>query len=173
MRALEQLAVERRYEAPLLHAVAQVNERQPDRTVDKLEAALGGTRGRTVAVLGLAFKPNTDDVRHAPALAIIARLRARGAAVRAHDPIANANARGVLGEDGIVFCDDMYATVEGADAVLLATEWNEFRTLDFARCAAAMRGTLLVDGRNIFDPAKVQAAGLRYAGVGRGESPAK
>ncbi|HEY0380873.1 MAG TPA: UDP-glucose/GDP-mannose dehydrogenase family protein [Candidatus Elarobacter sp.] len=173
VRALEQLAVERRYEAPLLHAVAQVNERQPDRTVDKLEAALGGTQGRTVAVLGLAFKPNTDDVRHAPALAIIARLRARGATVRAHDPIANANARGVLGDDGIVFCDDMYATVEGADAVLLATEWNEFRTLDFARCAAAMRGTLLVDGRNIFDPAKVQAAGLRYAGVGRGESPAK
>jgi UDPglucose 6-dehydrogenase len=173
VRALAQLAVERRYEAPLLHAVAQVNARQPDRTADKLEAALGGLRGRTIAVLGLAFKPNTDDVRDAPALAIIARLRERGAAVRAHDPIANANARGVLGDEAIAYCDDMYATAEDADAVLLATEWNEFRALDFARCAAAMRGTLLVDGRNIFDPDKVRAAGLRYVGVGRGDSPAK
>jgi UDPglucose 6-dehydrogenase len=174
VRALAQLAVERRYEAPLLRAVELVNERQLDRTVAKLERELGGTSGRVVAVLGLAFKPNTDDVRDAPALAIIRRLRERAATVRAHDPIANARARAELGGAGITYCGDMYETVAGADAVLLATEWNEFRALDFARCAAAMRGDLLVDGRNVFDPAKVRAAGLRYAGVGRVKpSPAK
>ena len=172
VRALEQLAAARRYDAPLLRAVETVNARQLDRTVDKLERELGGARGRAVAVLGLAFKPNTDDVRDAPALALVRELRGRGAAVRAHDPIANARARAVLGDDGVTYFDDMYATLDGADALLLATEWNEFRALDFARCAAAMRGDLLVDGRNIFDPRKVRAAGLRYVGVGRAK-PAK
>ncbi len=166
VRALEQLAAARSYDAPLLRAVELVNDRQLERTVDKLERELGGTHGMTVAVLGLAFKPNTDDVRDAPALAIIRRLRERGALVRAHDPIANAVARRELGDDGITYLDTMEDAVAGADAVVLATEWNEFRTLDFARCAAVMRGTLLVDGRNIFDPAKVRAAGLRYVGVG-------
>jgi UDPglucose 6-dehydrogenase len=171
VRALEQLANERDYEAPLLHAVELVNRRQIERTVDKLERELGGLHGRTIAVLGLAFKPNTDDVRDAPALAIIRRLVASGASVRAHDPIANDIARGVLGTDGIAFFDDMYATLDGADAVVLATEWNEFRALDFARCAAAMRGTVLIDGRNVFDPDQVRAAGLRYLGVGRVKRP--
>jgi UDPglucose 6-dehydrogenase len=167
VRALEQLAVEHAYQAPLLHAVELVNRRQIERTVAKLERELGGLRGRTVAVLGLAFKPNTDDVRDAPALAIIGGLLERGARVRAHDPIANDIARDVLGTDGIAFFDDMYATLDGADAVVLATEWNEFRALDFARCAAAMRGNVLIDGRNVFDPDQVRAAGLRYLGVGR------
>ena len=167
VRALEQLAVERAYEAPLLHAVETVNRRQIERTVAKLEREVGGLHARTVAVLGLAFKPNTDDVRDAPALAIITRLLDRGARVRAHDPIANDLARNVLGDDRVAFFDDMYATLEGADALVLATEWNEFRALDFARCAAAMRGDVLIDGRNVFDPDQVRAAGLRYLGVGR------
>jgi UDPglucose 6-dehydrogenase len=171
VRALEQLAVERDYQAPLLHAVELVNRRQIERTVVRLERELGGLRGRTVAVLGLAFKPNTDDVRDAPALALIARLLDRGAAVRAHDPIANDLAREVLGTDGIAFFDDMYEAAAGADAIVLATEWNEFRALDFARCAAAMRGTVLIDGRNVFDPDKVRAAGLRYLGIGRVKLP--
>jgi UDPglucose 6-dehydrogenase len=171
VRALEQLAVERDYQAPLLHAVELVNRRQIERTVVKLERELGGLRRRTIAVLGLAFKPNTDDVRDAPALAVIARLLDRGARVRAHDPIANDIARGILGTDQIEFFDDMYETLAGADAVVLATEWNEFRALDFTRCAAAMRGNVLIDGRNVFDPAKVRAAGLRYLGVGRVKLP--
>ncbi len=166
VRALEQLAVAHDYPAPLLHAVELVNRRQVERTVMKIERELGGVSGRTVAVLGLAFKPDTDDVRDAPALAIVQRLLDRGAAVRAYDPIANEGARAVLG-DGPSFHADMYEAVDGADAVLLATEWNAFRSIDFARCAAAMRGRLVVDGRNIFDPDKVAAAGLRYAGVGR------
>jgi UDPglucose 6-dehydrogenase len=166
VRALEQLAVERDYPAPLLHAVELVNRRQVERTVVKLERELGGLAGRVIAVLGLAFKPNTDDIRDAPALAVIRRLVDRGATIHAHDPIANDQARAALGE-GVTLGADMYATVAGADAVLLATEWNEFRMLDFARCAAVMRGDLIVDGRNIFDPDKVRAAGLRYVGVGR------
>ncbi|HTW83821.1 MAG TPA: UDP-glucose/GDP-mannose dehydrogenase family protein [Candidatus Sulfotelmatobacter sp.] len=166
VRALEQLAVERDYQAPLLHAVELVNRRQVERTVMKFERELGGLHGRVVAVLGLAFKPNTDDIREAPALAIIQRLLDRDAVVRAHDPIANDFARRALGEH-VTFCEDVYATLEGADAVLLATEWNEFRSLDLARCARTMRGDLLVDGRNIYEPEKVRAAGLRYLGVGR------
>jgi UDPglucose 6-dehydrogenase len=166
VRALEQLAVEHDYPAPLLHAVELVNRRQIERTVMKLERELGGLTGRTIAVLGLAFKPNTDDIREAPALALILRLIDRGAVVRAHDPIANAVARAALGDD-VTFADDMYAAATGADALLLATEWNEFRALDFTRCAKAMRGNVIVDGRNVFDPAKVRAAGLRYVGVGR------
>jgi UDPglucose 6-dehydrogenase len=172
VRALEQLAIERAYQAPLLNAVELVNRRQIERTVMRLERELGGLRGRTVAVLGLAFKPNTDDVRDAPALALINGLRDRDAAVRAHDPIANERAREVLGADGIAYLDDMYETVTGADAIVLATEWNEFRALDFGRCAAAMRGTVLIDGRNVFDPDKVRAAGLRYLGIGRLTLPA-
>lgn len=168
VRALAQLALERDYAAPLLHAVELVNRRQFERAVTKLDRALGGLAGRVVAVLGLSFKPNTDDVRDAPALAIVRRLRDAGAAVRAHDPIALGTARAALGGAGVAYFDDMYATLDGADAVLLATEWNEFRALDFARCAAAMRGDVVVDGRNIFDPDKVRAAGLRYVGVGRG-----
>ncbi len=166
VRALEQLAAERDYPAPLLHAVELVNRRQVERTVSKLERELGGLSGRVIAVLGLAFKPNTDDVRGAPALAIIELLHERGAAVRAHDPIANSAAEAVLGPRAALF-DDMYAALGGADAVLLATEWNEFRALDFDRCALAMRGDLILDGRNIYEPDKVRAAGLRYAGVGR------
>ncbi len=166
VRALEHLAASHNYAAPLLHAVEMVNARQPERAVMKLERELGGLNGREVAVLGLAFKPDTDDVRDAPALAVVRRLLDRGAAVRAYDPIANDRAREVIG-DGPSFYDDMYEAVRGADAVLLATEWNEFRALDFARCAELMRGTVVVDGRNIFDPRTVAAAGLRYVGVGR------
>jgi UDPglucose 6-dehydrogenase len=166
VRALEQLAVERDYPAPLLHAVELVNRRQVERTVMKFERELEGLNGRIAAVLGLAFKPSTDDIRDAPALAIIQRLLDRGAAVRAHDPIANDVAQAAIGS-AVAFHADMYEAINGADAVLLATEWNEFRTLDFARCAKTMRGDLIVDGRNIYDPEKVRATGLRYLGVGR------
>ncbi len=167
VRALEQLATGRDYPAPLLHAVELVNRRQVERTVVKLERELAGLAERVIAVLGLSFKPDTDDIRDAPALAIIARLIDRGATVRAHDPIANDRAREVLGDAPVSFFDDMYDAAAGADALLLATEWNQFRSLDFARCAAVMRGVVLVDGRNVFEPEHVTAAGLRYLGVGR------
>jgi UDPglucose 6-dehydrogenase len=167
VRALEHLAVEHDYPAPLLHAVELVNRRQVERTVVKIERGLGTLRARVIAVLGLAYKPDTDDIREAPAVAIVQRLLDRGASVRAYDPVANDAVRAVLPGESIAFFDDVYAAVAGADALLLATEWNAFRMLDLARCAASMRGDLVVDGRNAFDPDKVRAARLRYAGVGR------
>jgi UDPglucose 6-dehydrogenase len=167
VRALEQLAVAHDYPAPLLHAVELVNRRQVERTVTKLERALGNLRGRAIALLGLSFKPNTDDIRNAPAIAIAQVLLDRGAHVRAHDPVAAPHARRELRAEEIGFHDDVYAAIAGADAVLLATEWNEYRALDFGRCKATMRGDVFVDGRNVFDGAKAAAAGLRYFGVGR------
>jgi len=167
LRGLEQVAADHGYTAPLLHAVELVNRRQIERTIERIERELGELDGRTVAVLGLAFKPNTDDMRGSPALAMIRLLLERGAEVRAHDPVAVEAACAALDDRRVAFCEDMYQAIAGADAVLLATEWNEFRTLDFERCAASMRGDLIFDGRNIFDPEKVRAANLRYAGVGR------
>ena len=168
VRGLAQMAAKHGYPAPLLHAVESVNRRQIEQTIGRIEHELGGLDGRTVAVLGLAFKPNTDDTRGSPALALIRALLDRGASVRAHDPVAVEAACAALDDPRVAFFDDMYAAVAAADAVLLATEWNEFRTLDFARCAAAMRGNLILDGRNVFDAEKVRAANLRYAGIGRG-----
>ena len=153
VRALEQIAVE------------LVNRRQIERTVNKLGRELGRLQGAVVAVLGLAFKPNTDDIRDAPAIALIDRLLDRGATVRAHDPAAMDAARAVLRD--VTFCETMYDAAAGADALVLATEWNEFRGIDFARVGDVMRGDVLVDGRNIYDPAAVRDAGLRYLGVGR------
>jgi UDPglucose 6-dehydrogenase len=167
VRALEHIALAHHYPAALLHAVESVNRDQVELTVTKLDRELGGLPGRVVAVLGLAFKPNTDDTRDSPAIAVIRRLLDRGATVRAHDPIAMPPSQAGWPADRIAFFDDMYEAIAGSDGVLLATEWNEFRTLDFQRCAAAMRGDLLVDGRNIFDPDNVRAAKLRYVGVGR------
>jgi UDPglucose 6-dehydrogenase len=167
VRALGQLAAERDYAAPLLHAVELVNREQAERIVRKIDRGLSGLGDKTVAVLGLAFKPNTDDVRDAPALRIIRRLIERGASIRAHDPVANEAARAGLGPC-VAFFDDMYGAVAGCDAVLVATEWSQFRTIDLERCAELMRGDLVVDGRNVYDPADVRAANLRYVGVGRG-----
>ena len=168
MRALASLAASRDYEPALLRAVDEVNARQVTRTLDKLEGALGPLAGKTIAVLGLAFKPNTDDTRDSPAIAAVRGLLARGAAVQAHDPVAAASVRADIASDAnITFPDDVYQAMSGADAVLLATEWNEYKTIDFARVRALMRGGLILDGRNIFDPHKVRAAGLEYIGVGR------
>jgi UDPglucose 6-dehydrogenase len=169
VRALKQLAAEHDYPAPLLEAVERVNQGQVERTVLRVERGLGGLDGSTVAVLGLAFKPNTDDIRNAPALGIIRRLIDCGAIVHAHDPMANDAARAALGER-VSFFDDMYDAVSGSDAILLSTEWNQFRAIDLTLCAELMRGDLVVDGRNIYDPEKVRAANLRYVGLGRGES---
>jgi UDPglucose 6-dehydrogenase len=167
VRALEMIAAGRQYEAVLLRAVETVNRRQIDRTLAKIVAAVGGdARGKTVGVLGLAFKPNTDDVREAPAVHIIERLLAAGAAIRAHDPVAGPAVRAKLGER-IVYCEQMYEALHEADALLLATEWNEYKNIDFVMVRKLMRGDKVVDGRNLFDPDAVVAAGLDYIGMGR------
>jgi UDPglucose 6-dehydrogenase len=167
VRSLEKLAAGRAYDAGLLAAVERTNRRQIDVTMAKIVAALhGSAAGKTVGVLGLAFKPNTDDIRGAPALDLIEKLLAAGAAIRAHDPIAADAVRERLGER-IVYCNSMYEVLHESDALLLATEWNEYKNIDFAMVRKLMRGTVVIDGRNVFDPELVAAQGLAYVGIGR------
>jgi UDPglucose 6-dehydrogenase len=167
--ALKQLAGNSGYHFQLLNSVIEVNELQKRRVIAKLEKHLGSLVGKEVALLGLAFKPNTDDMREASSLVLSARLQAAGARVRAYDPVAEQEARKLL--RGVDFHSTAAAAIDGADAIVLVTEWPEFAELDLDEVAAAMRGTLLVDGRNFLDPEAVKAAGLSYEGVGRASLP--
>lgn len=150
----------------MLRAVLDINVDQRRRFVDRAERLLGSLDGRHVAVWGLAFKENTDDIRDSPAIAVIEMLQERGAKIRAHDPKAMQAARRSL--PGITMMEDMYAAVERADALFVVTPWEVFRSADLARVASLMSGDLLMDGRNLFDPIAAVRAGLRYAGIGRG-----
>jgi UDPglucose 6-dehydrogenase len=163
--ALKQLAGNSGYHFQLLNSVIEVNELQKRRVIAKLEKHLGSLVGKEIALLGLAFKPNTDDMREASSLVLSARLQAAGARVRAYDPVAEPEARKLL--RGVDFQPTAAAAIEGADALVLVTEWPEFADLDFAEVAASMRGTLVVDGRNFLDRDAVGAAGLSYEGIGR------
>jgi len=161
----------------LLAAVDAVNDRQKRLLAQKARAHFapsGGVRGRKVAVWGLAFKPKTDDLRSAPALALIEELLADGALVVAHDPVAMRQARAQLG-DRIEYAANPYAAVEGAEALFLVTEWNEFRQPDFTRVKQLMARPVLFDGRNIWNPQRLAELGFEYHGVGRrrasGEHP--
>ncbi|MDX6664050.1 MAG: UDPglucose 6-dehydrogenase, partial [Solirubrobacteraceae bacterium] len=165
VNALKQLAGNSGYHFQLLNAVIEVNELQKRRVIGKLNKHLGELVGRRIALLGLAFKPNTDDMREASSLVLSARLQAAGAEVSVYDPVAEDEARELIG--GVRFATDAVDCTRDADAVVLVTEWDEFKTLDWAAVAAAMAGTLLIDGRNALDPATVVAAGLVYEGVGR------
>jgi len=164
VNALKQLAGNSGYHFQLLNAVIEVNELQKRRVIGKLEKHLGTLVGKTVTLLGLAFKPNTDDMREATSLVLAARLQAAGASVRAYDPVAEEEARHMM--PGIAFADGALDAAQGADAVVLVTEWDEFKTLDWSDVAGAMRGTLLIDGRNALDGEAVGAAGLTYEGIG-------
>jgi len=163
--ALVDIAAKAGYDFKILKAVIGVNDAQRDLFVAKIVGRLGRLSGKKVAVWGLSFKPNTDDIRESPALDIIRKLLAAGAAVTAYDPVAMAAAKGVLPDVG--YADDPYAAAQGADALAVVTDWNEFKEVNFAGLAKAMRRPLIFDGRNIYDPAKVEAAGLEYVGVGR------
>lgn len=168
--ALLAIGKEHNYEMPIVEAVRKVNELQRIRVVEKLQTLLKGVRGRTIGVLGLAFKPNTDDVRESPSLDIIRILIKRGAHIRAHDPFAMVNARAALKEEElreITFVADPYATADGAHAILLATEWPQYRQLDLSFIAQKMSKPVFVDGRNVFSPKEVEAKGLKYVGIGR------
>jgi UDPglucose 6-dehydrogenase len=166
--ALKQLAGNTGYHFQLLTAVIEVNELQKRRVISKLEKHLGSLVGKKIALLGLAFKANTDDMREASSLVLSARLHAAGAKVCAYDPVAEEQARKLI--QGIDLKASAGEAVEGADAVVLVTEWPEFRDLDLASVAGRMQGTLVIDGRNFLDPEAVRAAGLTYEGVGRPSS---
>lgn len=168
--ALLAVGKEHNYEMPIVEAARKVNELQRFRVVEKLQSLLKGVRGRTIGVLGLAFKPNTDDVRESPALDIIRILIERGAHVRAHDPVAMDNARAALTDEElqeVTFVHDPHAVADGAHALLLATEWPQYRLLDFSAMAERMTIPLLLDGRNMFRAKDVETAGFTYVGVGK------
>jgi UDPglucose 6-dehydrogenase len=151
--------------------VHDVNEEQKHLIATRLREALGtDLHGKVVAVWGLAFKPNTDDVREAPSLVLIRDMVDSGARVRAYDPQARPTAAAALGElkRRIEFCDSAQQACEGADALVVVTEWLEFRSPDFAFLARTLRARVLIDGRNLYDPRLARAAGLQYYGIGRG-----
>jgi UDPglucose 6-dehydrogenase len=167
LRTADEAGVEQR----IIRTTVEVNDERKAAMAERVAAALGGDlAGKRVGVLGLAFKPNTDDMREAPSIALIERLVERGAEVSAFDPVARHQAEQVL--KGIEFASDAYAAAKGADALVIVTEWDEFRALDLDKIAASMRGRALIDLRNVYDRDEAAEAGLVHFGVGRGKSPA-
>lgn len=165
VQALAAIAEAYDYHPELLHAVMDINRDQRILAIDKLRECLGPVRGQVVGLLGLAFKPNTDDLREAPSLDIACELQKRGAQVRAYDPAAMNAARKIL--PGVEFRRSAYALARGADALVVVTEWNEFRNLDLPRVRRSMRRPIVVDGRNIYDPELMRNLGFVYRGIGR------
>jgi UDPglucose 6-dehydrogenase len=165
LKSLKQLAGNTGYHFQLLTAVIEVNELQKRRVLKKLEKHLGSLAGRTVALLGLAFKPDTDDMREASSLVLASRLEGEGATVRGYDPVAEKPARELLPK--VEFCESLEDALDGADAAILVTEWPEFADADWASLRDRMANPLLIDGRNFLDPEKVREAGFTYEGIGR------
>jgi UDPglucose 6-dehydrogenase len=164
-QALKQLAGNTGYHFQLLTAVIEVNELQKRRVMKKLEKHLGSLVGKKVALLGLAFKPDTDDMREATSLVLASRLQGEGASVTGYDPVAERPASELL--PSVEFCDSAEQALEDAHAAILVTEWPEFAELDWAALAERMANPLVIDGRNFLDPEKVRAAGFAYEGIGR------
>jgi UDPglucose 6-dehydrogenase len=166
VQSLTHFAQEVGVDLQLASAAHSVNQQQRMRMVHKIVDLLGGSVvGKTISVLGLAFKPNTDDIREAPAIDIIKELQAQGAKIRAYDPVAMPAAKKVL--QNVMYCQDSYSTCDGSDALVLATEWNQFRALDLERVRGLLHQPVLIDLRNVYEPSMVQRLGFRYAAVGR------
>jgi UDPglucose 6-dehydrogenase len=163
--ALKQLAGNSGYHFQLLNAVIEVNELQKRRVVNKLKKHLGSLVGKQIALLGLAFKPNTDDMREASSVVLAARLQGEGARVKAYDPVAEDRAHELI--TGAEMCDSPLEVLAGADAAVIVTEWSEFLDLDLKKARKAMSNPLIVDGRNLLDPERVRDAGFVYEGIGR------
>jgi len=163
--AISSLARKKGYDFEIVDAVLRVNSRQQRLMVEKIKKMIGELDGKTIGVLGLAFKPNTNDIRESPAIEIIKGLLQSGARIRAYDPAAMEEAKKVLTE--VVFCQDAYDTVKGCDAVVLATEWNQFRNLDLERIKEVLKQAVFIDLRNVYEPARMAELKFRYVGVGR------
>lgn len=155
------------YNFELLKSVKRINEAQRYLLVKKIEKAVWNIKGKTIGILGLAFKPNTDDMRFAPAVTIIEKLKQGGAHIKAYDPQSMGRARGLPELKGVVFCKGPYETVKAADCAVIVTEWNEFKELDLRKMKRLMRQPVIVDGRNIYEPKKMKALGFRYDCIGR------
>jgi UDPglucose 6-dehydrogenase len=165
VKALIAIAKQHGYDFELLKAVYEINQEAKRRFVDKVITTLKSVKGKTIAVLGLAFKPNTDDMREAPSIDIIKKLYQAGAIIRTFDPVAMENAAKHI--TNATFCTSSKEAATGADALIVLTEWNEFKQLDLASLKSVMKGNYLFDGRNIYDPQKVKKIGFLYKGVGR------
>ena len=167
LEAFYWISKQKGYDFSLLKAVKEINDHQKGWIARKIEEKLWNLEGKTVALLGLSFKPHTDDMRFAPSIDVIRALKERRVRIRATDPVAMARAKELPELRGVTFCKDAYGAIKGADALLLITEWPQFKTLDWKRAAKLMRNPLVLDGRNLFEPAVVRAAGFDYCGVGR------
>ncbi|MBN1439269.1 MAG: UDP-glucose/GDP-mannose dehydrogenase family protein [Anaerolineales bacterium] len=171
VKALAHMASVQGRNPQLLQAVMDINEDRLRMVLERVESLAGDLRQKEIGLLGLAFKSNTDDMREAPAQKIAAMLRDRGAAVRAYDPVAMDGAARVM--PGVRMCADPYALAEGADALVVVTDWNEFKQLDLPKIRGLMRAPNLIDGRNIYEPEEMKALGFRYRGIGRGYNGAR
>jgi UDPglucose 6-dehydrogenase len=171
VKALEHMASIQGCHPQLLRAVMEINRDQRRLVVQKLRDLLGTLDEKVIGILGLAFKPNTDDMRDAPAAEIIHLLQNEGAHIKAYDPVAMEVAKGVLNK--VTYCANAYEVAEGSDALVVMTEWNEFKHLDRARIKKAMRQPILIDGRNVYDVEEMQSLGFVYRGMGRGYSEAE
>ena len=165
VKALAAIAEKYEYHPELLHAVMEINRDQRTLAVEKLRECLGSLRGQTVGLLGLAFKPDTDDMREAPSVEIVQALVKKGAVVRAYDPAAIEKARAIMPD--VEYRRNALAVARGADALVLVTEWNEFKQLDLHRLKRLMRRPVIVDGRNLYDPEEMRRLGFVYRGIGR------
>ena len=167
MKALVKTAEQNGYDLQVLKAVEAVNESQKRWALRKIEAQFGSDlSGRTFGVWGLAFKPNTDDMREAPAIVVVNGLLERGAQVRVTDPVALHEARRHFG-DRVTYCEQAYEAVDGADALVVCTEWNQFRNPDFDRLRSLLKEPVVIDGRNIYSDSHLPEKGFTYVGVGR------
>ncbi len=166
LKAFIHISKELGYPFNLLKEVEHINETQKDIVIKKITNLLWNLPDKVIGVWGLSFKPNTDDIRSAPAIGIIRRLLEEGAAIKVFDPVAMEKARSELG-DKVVYCRDVYETAEDSDCIILMTEWNEFKEIDWQRVKGAMKQPVILDGRNIYDPEKLQKMGFRYEGMGR------
>jgi UDPglucose 6-dehydrogenase len=166
VKAMVRFAEDKNYDFRILRAVEAVNESQKSRLVAKMQKHFGSLKGKRIAVWGLAFKPKTDDMREAPAVPLVHGLVAAGAAVQAYDPEAMQVARGIFGSK-IQYADNSYAALTGADALAIVTEWNEFREPDYVRMRKLMRGPVIFDGRNLYNPENLRALGFTYISMGR------
>jgi UDPglucose 6-dehydrogenase len=150
----------------LLQAVIEINRNQRRRVVLKLRKALGSLDDKVIGILGISFKPNTDDIRDAPSLEVIHLLQNEGAVIQVYDPQAMENAKKEVKR--VKFCENPYQVADGADALILATEWNEFKQIDFKKIHALMRQHIILDGRNLWNPELVRSQGFKYYDIGRG-----
>lgn len=163
--ALDKIAQKNGYEFKIVKAVIEVNRQQRERMIAKIEKEVGSFKGKQIGILGLSFKPNTDDMREAPSVAIIRALQERGAKIIAHDPAAMEEAKKVLKE--VTYAADPYAVADGSDAIILMTEWNPFRNLDLDQIKKKLKSPIFIDLRNVYEPKKMAALGFQYTSVGR------